>query len=325
VGEETSKGRFGVRRMALGAAEVMLLGAGLGTLLAYAGRWSWFLDLLVHFRLQYLLALAVAGCLGALIRVWWVAVASSVLALLNLSSVAPLYFGGGGSASAARIDVVTVNLHAANDRHDAALEWLGSIEADVVFVQELSDHWVDALETAEGFRFAAAHPRRDNFGIGMLVRDDAPVDLFVVEVIEDFEGLPVIEARTGLGGRELSLLSIHAMPPAGASLAEQRGRQLEAAATWATEQRSLGRLPVVVGDLNATPYAHCFDRLLGDAGLADSGQGFGPQGTFPSQLPTRIPVDHVLADPELVTVDRAIGPDIGSDHRAVLATLAVQN
>jgi endonuclease/exonuclease/phosphatase (EEP) superfamily protein YafD len=88
------------------------------------------------------------------------------------------------------------------------------------------------------------------------------------------------------------------------------------------EQRELGRVPVVLGDLNASPWSTDF-RLLLDAGLLDSERGFGPQGTFPAGWAVQLPIDHCLHDPALVTTAREVGADLGSDHRPLLVELAL--
>jgi endonuclease/exonuclease/phosphatase family metal-dependent hydrolase len=37
----------------------------------------------------------------------------------------------------------------------------------------------------------------------------------------------------------------------------------------------------------------------------------------------RIPIDHVVVSPEVRVTDRRVGPDVGSDHLPVEATLAI--
>jgi endonuclease/exonuclease/phosphatase (EEP) superfamily protein YafD len=57
--------------------------------------------------------------------------------------------------------------------------------------------------------------------------------------------------------------------------------------------------------------------------LRDTRAGFGIQASWPTQIPPLgIPLDHCLVSPELVVLDRRLGPAVGSDHRPVILELA---
>jgi hypothetical protein len=80
------------------------------------------------------------------------------------------------------------------------------------------------------------------------------------------------------------------------------------------------RLPTVVaGDLNATPWSPAFNEL-DDLGLRRA-TGLAP--TWPSALHgiSGIPVDHVPASRHWRLVASGREPDLGSDHRPVIARL----
>jgi endonuclease/exonuclease/phosphatase (EEP) superfamily protein YafD len=91
----------------------------------------------------------------------------------------------------------------------------------------------------------------------------------------------------------------------------------------------------VVGDLNVTPWNAAFRHLQRDGGLVSSQHGFGLQPTWPTAAslapwppvpglpaPLRVPIDHLLHTPDLVAVDRRLGPSLGSTHRALEVELA---
>jgi endonuclease/exonuclease/phosphatase family metal-dependent hydrolase len=82
-------------------------------------------------------------------------------------------------------------------------------------------------------------------------------------------------------------------------------------------------LPVVMlGDLNLTPYAPPFDRLLRDGRLHDAMRGRGWQPTWRAGFwPLALRIDHVLVSPGLCVEEATVGPAVGSDHRPVLARL----
>ena len=58
--------------------------------------------------------------------------------------------------------------------------------------------------------------------------------------------------------------------------------------------------------------------------LVDSQKGFGPQSSWPTELPyLGIPIDHIVTSPNITTIRRKIGGHIGSDHRPVIADLMI--
>ena len=68
--------------------------AGGASILGFFGHFSWFLDLFSHFRGQYFLTLSVCALIISVFRKYKLGVCFGVLALINLFSVLPLYFGG---------------------------------------------------------------------------------------------------------------------------------------------------------------------------------------------------------------------------------------
>ena len=134
--------------------------------------------------------------------------------------------------------------------------------------------------------------------------------------------LPALAAELALAGRRIAVLAVHTLPPVGSDRAERRDAQLARTAAWVREQRAAGLVPVVVGDLNASPFSAAFRGLLA-AGLVDSQRGFGLQASWPVGHPVPpIAIDHCLHDPALVTTARALGPALGSDHLPVRIDLA---
>ncbi len=115
------------------------------------------------------------------------------------------------------------------------------------------------------------------------------------------------------------VIGVHTLPPRDRPYANRHAEQLQALA----KRIRIEKRPVIVlGDFNSTPWSSRYRRFLDEAGLVSSVQGFGAPGTWPAMLPMRIPIDHVLHSPSLRTVDRRVGPSVGSDHLAVTAVLA---
>jgi endonuclease/exonuclease/phosphatase (EEP) superfamily protein YafD len=136
------------------------------------------------------------------------------------------------------------------------------------------------------------------------------------------------QVSVGEGDDALTLLAVHPVapvPPAGSS-------------TWRAEHETLlaaaeeSGAALVLGDLNASP-DHAVMRAWDDAGYRDSlelvNAGWSP--TWPSngltpvpgvQLPTLIQIDHVLVASALAVTGSSTVDVPGTDHRAVVATVA---
>jgi endonuclease/exonuclease/phosphatase family metal-dependent hydrolase len=98
--------------------------------------------------------------------------------------------------------------------------------------------------------------------------------------------------------------------------------QLSALLQAAAMSRLSSTPTVLLGDLNLTPYAPAFRRLVDRSGLKDA---FASQAWRPTWQagfwPLALPLDHVLVPQDSCVVSAQIGADIGSDHRPVLVRL----
>jgi endonuclease/exonuclease/phosphatase (EEP) superfamily protein YafD len=83
--------------------------------------------------------------------------------------------------------------------------------------------------------------------------------------------------------------------------------------------------PVVVfGDLNCSPWSYYFEKVLEIGQLKDTERGFGLHPTWSARwyFPW-VPIDHCLTSDHFVTLQREVGPDIGSDHLPVFVKLGM--
>ena len=120
-------------------------------------------------------------------------------------------------------------------------------------------------------------------------------------------------------GQPLQVIVLHTRWPVLASLQPLRDRALQqAAALAATRPDST----VLLGDLNVTPFAPAFARLLEESKLRDAlaGEWWRPTW-FAGFWPLALPIDHVLVPRAGCVIAHEIGPYVGSDHRPVQVTL----
>ena len=119
-----------------GFVDIVLMLALAGTWLGLLGPFHWALDLLSHFRWQYLLICVVGVAWSlALKRPRWI----QALCLASLFvNAAALYLAKGDAAYAAiageRLRVVSLNVFAGNPEKVQVLDYLRSTDADVFFL-----------------------------------------------------------------------------------------------------------------------------------------------------------------------------------------------
>lgn len=305
------------------AAAVLLAGTCLLSLAAWLAPLHWRLDLLTHFRSHYVLAFALALALAAAARRRRLAALAALALALELAQVAPLWLAAPARAGAPALRVVHFNVLSHNPDKPAATAWLSGQGAELVLAQEVDPAWADALAAVPGYVPAELHPRADNFGMAWLIRQDFE-NMLVRTWREDLvEGIPALALELAVGERRIAVLGVHTLPPVSADYASRRDAQLAAVAAWTADQRRHGRVPVIVGDLNASPFSAPLRRLLAGTDLVDSQRGFGLQPSWPTTVPwPRIAIDHLLHDRALTTTARALGPHLGSDHLPIVVDLA---
>lgn len=289
---------------------------------SFFGRWVWWLDVLANFRAQYVAALTILGL--ALMLTKWRRTGLMVLlaAIINLVPVLPLYVGspGTGEPGAPSLRVMSFNLLSDNENFSGVIDYIRTIDPDLVLLHEASQPWEVAVESA-GLDYEVIRPRADRliFGTLVLIRG------------EEIEAVSYGFAKAQPRAVELSyrptgwpqgveVLSIHALAPSEEERAGLRDAQLKFAADWA-ERRE--RPTIVVGDFNATPWSWPFRDLVDQTNLRNSQTGFGLHLSFPatSNVLLRVPIDHLMHSEELIIRDRRLGPSLGSDHFPLVVDL----
>ena len=289
------------------------------TAAGFLGRWHWLLDLTSHFRWYWLLAAVVWLAVAAWRRSRPALVCLLLAAAANAAAMLPYWVPAAATAAAGDpLELVALNVFAANEEQDRVLTYLRQRDADVVVLVEVDVGWAEAVEAlAPLYPHRVVEPRDDMFGIAVLSK--LPLEGPRVEQVA--AGPPVILATLPRGARDCLLVAAHPRAPITADWSAGRDAQLAAIGEIvAAEPRPV----IVAGDLNATPWSHGFRQLVRRRGLRDSARGRGLQPTWNARhWAPRIPIDHVVVSSEVQVSSRTIGPDVGSDHLPVEATLVV--
>ncbi len=293
----------------------------LSTVLGFGGRFWWFADLFAHFRVQYLVGLAVVALVFLLRRRRKQAAVYAGFAVVNLALITPLYFGRPAAPDSPGPTYRALLLNVGTKLGDPArvAELIAQQDPDLLVLEEVSTWWMEQLDAAlHGYPHRVVHPRSDNFGIAFLSK----LPLADAQVLWlGGAGLPTVHARIASPDGAFTVIATHPMPPGGAEVTRMRDAQLAALPAVVA---SVEGPVLLLGDLNTTPWSHAFHLLRRESRLRDSARGFGLQPTWPTTLwPLFIPLDHCLHSPGIHIVDRWIGDAVGSDHLPLVVDFAV--
>ena len=282
---------------------------------SFFGQWVWWLDVLANFRAQFVVGLVVLSLSLLLTRFRRTGIAMFAVAVINLIPVLPLYVGSPGDSEpgAPSIRVMSFNLLSDNERFGEVIDYVRTVDPDLVLLHEASRPWEVAVEAAD-LGYDVIRPWADDlvFGTLVLIRGEE-IDAVTFGFAAAQPRAVQLTYRPTGWPEGIEVLSTHALAPTEKERADLRNAQLQFAADWATD-RSGPRL--VVGDFNATPWSWPFRDLMDEAELRNSQIGFGLQPSFPttSNVILRVPIDHLLHSEHFVIRDRRLGPDLGSDH-----------
>lgn len=225
----------------------------------------------------------------------------------------------------ARLHVMTSNLLRGQANTSRVVEVAVDRDVDVLVLQEITSQALSRLRAA-GIDKAFAHSagKAEPGTHGTMVFSSRP--LRGVRRLDT--GLGGFVMQVSLADRSVDLLAVHPLPPIGDALAWRADHRVLRQAA-----RGLDGPAMIVGDLNATmdhqPMRELVGRGYDDAATQARSRW---QPTWPASgevsrlgfdVPSLVAIDHVLVKGDL----RAIGTESvtieGSDHRALLALLAL--
>jgi endonuclease/exonuclease/phosphatase (EEP) superfamily protein YafD len=163
-----------LRQCVFAGAVLTLLGAGIATILGFAGRESWRWELLCHFRVQYFGALVLAGAALLVLRRWLLAGAALALSAANLAVIVPLYFGPDVAASSNKpVRILSANVYFLNREFPPLIELIERELPDVVFLMEVTPAWTEALAVIEAdYPYRQLMPSHRPDGLALRVAAD---------------------------------------------------------------------------------------------------------------------------------------------------------
>jgi len=263
--------------------------------------------------------LLVAG-LAVLVRDWKLIAAAIALLAINVAFALAVLQGAADSApsgSERAFRVVTFNLWRGNGRIEEVAKFLAEADADAVVLQEVTRPHGETLHE----QLQAIYP----YGAGdqhLIILSKHPI---LAEGQIDRPGFPPWSAlmlrwvRIEVKETAVELAGVHLARPFYPTLQEE---DVERLVSFALDHN--GPL-VIAGDFNMTPWTEKLNRLLRAAGLRRL-------NTFRFTWPLEwkgvpfipfVVTDNVLASPDFAKIGLRTGPRLGSDHRAIIADLAL--
>lgn len=302
--------------------ELGIYGCCLLTLLGFFSKFECIFDLTCHFRFQYFWLLALLAVLASLRRKWILATMSVVAMIANGVLIAPLFLSAPPNVKGVehKLDILDVNFNAGNSQFDSMNSLISETKPDIICWQEFStDAYVWTRDNLiRDYPFSVRRPRDDNFGIAIFSK--IPFQMSHVEHFSNFR-IESIVVTVNIGDKPVDVVCTHTYPPIRSEAFHDRDGEMDKIGAFV---RSSGHPSIVCGDLNATLWADGFQHLIKVSGLRDSELGFGLQPSWPVGLPVvRIPIDHVLVDPQIRVLSRQLGRDVHSDHLPVIVKLAI--
>ena len=285
---------------------------------ALASRLHPLLDLLGQFLLPAVIAAAVIVPIALLAGRPTIAIAAIAALILNLAIAWPwLHEPAKTKADGPRFKLLIFNVFVYNPRLDLVEKLVRDADADIVVLFEVVPRVrskLTALERAYPYHFEGwPILRSDAWILSRYPLTDVSANLPSAKTPRSLAA-----ARIAIDDRSLTLLAAHLILP---FPFKRLQAQPEQADDLADAVRSVPGTRLLVGDFNAATWGASVAKQSEKTPLqALTGAG----GTWPSFFPRHagIPIDHILATPELALLSRKLMTVYGSDHRAVLAEIA---
>ncbi|TAL39740.1 MAG: hypothetical protein EPN97_01920 [Alphaproteobacteria bacterium] len=282
------------------------------------------MDLPSHFALQYLIA--------SVILLGWsfypletgreTKIILALAFLANIAVLAPYLplSRAPETATGKPLKILQTNILYLNTRPAAFQALVAQEKPDIIFVMETNSAFAKVLRAMKAdYPYQNIMPE-NQWADGLALLSKAPLENLQVLNLKN-AAMPGYAFGIGQGKEKIEFVALHTMNPL-------HGVEIRDASFTGVEKRYQTGAPqnlVVLGDLNASPWCPALQRFTHALpGMRNARAGRGLFLSWPTFLPffMRIPIDHTLVSDNIAVTDYRLGPDIGSDHFPVIATLA---
>ena len=310
--------RFTVVLITLGILVLAVLG--------WLAKLHWFFDLFNHFRPQLLLASLGWTVVMLLIRKWRLGGMTALALALNAAAVLP---GSVAESAAARpaarvLKVATINVLIRNTQFDRFTAYLRETQPDVVFLQEASAPWKPTLAALKDLYPYQDHYEDPGSYFGLAVLSRFPIQESGLISLSPVPGNRAMRATIQWHDTTIPFLNLHMPHPRSKYGVWLYQSMQQGVLVWLGKQRSAGLHPMVIGDMNCTPWSILQEDFLKASTLVETARGYWWSATRHRGLPDQLLIDQLFHDAAWTCTHRIVGPSIGSDHRPVVFELRLR-
>ena len=267
----------------------------------------------------------IAAAVAALLGRWLLLGAAAVVIASHLAWVLPDYRPAqdipAEAKAAPHIRLMTANVYFGNPDFSGIAAEISEVDPDVLFLQEFGPKMEAAMRN-EGLieRYPYSKIAYENPYFGTALYSKLPL---TEATIAGAGRRPYIRASIDIGGQEVHLYDLHATSPGlGSGIANDWNEGWKA--ILAALRKDDG-LVIAAGDFNMTQNHHWYGELKKSGFVsAHEERGRGNAKTWPQgrKLPM-IRIDQVFHSAGVVCLSIREGRGQGSDHRPVIAELAI--
>ena len=219
-----------------------------------------------------------------------------------------------------KINIMTLNAgySVENDELDNIINVIMKKNIDILFLQEVSPNFQKKLKNLNNVFLYQIGLKKD-------------IDFWDSVILSKYQ---LIDSKNNLtnatqgtlifNNKEITIVGIHLYPPLKQRLFISTIDQMN---YWSNFFKSSNNEFIFVGDLNMTNVSKRFKNFLKEANLFTHSSIFKPSFTWPSFLPNfmGIQIDHILFSKNFKIMNKEVLNHFSSDHRALFATLVLEN
>ncbi|MFC3179416.1 endonuclease/exonuclease/phosphatase family protein [Cypionkella sinensis] len=222
----------------------------------------------------------------------------------------------GGAAHDVRC--LAMNVLMENTNHAAVLAEIARTDPDVLFLMETDAAWDAALAQALARYPTVLREIKNNY-YGLIFATRLPCHAARVTYLSVEDTPSVLAELEAPDGTRFRFVGLHPKPPVPGEDTEGRDAEVAYAARHARDSD----LPVIsMGDFNTPAWSQIAHRFKSVGGYLDPRVGRGPVCSFDAnRWWMRMPIDQFYATTDVSLIDFRRGPNVGSDHFPMRATV----
>jgi endonuclease/exonuclease/phosphatase (EEP) superfamily protein YafD len=279
----------------------------------------------------------VVGTTALLRKRWWLSVSAIAIVAAQVSFVAPELLAGttpAWTAYAPKFRVFDANIDQSNIFESGYVSAIKNDHPNILTLEEFHPGALNSMKASGILTFYPHQCVKPYLGaVGFLLASEWPLRHCEFRTISHgynktlgtyYPIYYMVEATMSTPWGNVAIRVVHTLAPFPSYSKEW---ELAMTAINRTVRNQGSNRMLMVGDFNATWNNRLFASLLGD-GLIDGAAALGEefQMTWPNGaiVPPFVRIDHVLTGSHLAVTRMSTGTGYGSDHRFVLATVAIQ-